>query len=93
MLFILVPERARTVLNAFFECMYLAELCIWFLTTELSKIPVYFRHIQSKHVRYTYPGFKCPKIPEFLTYVKYFGVSVRFSVIFAKILFIQNQGK
>ena len=32
-------------------------------------------------------------IPEFLTYVEYFGVSVRFLVSFAKFLDIRNQGK
>ena len=32
-------------------------------------------------------------IPEFLTYVKYFGVSVRFLVSFAKFSDIRNQGK
>ena len=87
-LFFSAPECARTVLNALFECMHLAETCTypfngdhWFL-----KIPVYFRHIllNVKNVK---------NIPEFLVYSVYFGVLVTFLVSFANILDIWHQGK
>ena len=73
-LFFSATEPARTVLNAFLECMHLAETCTYPFDGDcrFSKIPVYFQHIPS--------NVKNGKnIPEFLVYSVYFGVLVTFS--------------